>query len=153
MFTFALILACASAAFELMIAAKIPIWRRLSGQSLLFNLGNSMVLSYLVGIMFGAAGLIAMTAGIFSTIMTIPGYKVLYWCYDSPQAQAHGGNMLAHYSQHWFAIKAKWGQTLRDLFTVIYKIIRVITFPIWFSRACVAKLQSFKSRHPKLMRS
>ena len=153
MFSFAIILALASTAFELMIAAKIPVWRRLSHQSLVFNLANSMVLSYLVGIMFGAAGLIAMTAGIFSTLFTIPGYKFLYWCYDSPHAHAHGGNMLTHYRQCWIAIKLKWGQSLRDLATVIYKTIRIITFPIWFTRACMLKLQAFKSRHPKLVRS
>ena len=152
MFSFAIILAIASTAFELMIAAKVPLWRRLSHKSLLFNLGNSMVLSYLTGIMFGAAGLIAMTAGIFSTLMTIPGYKFLYWCYDSPQAQSHGGNMLNHYRQQWTAIKLRWGQTLRDFATVIYKTLRIITFPIWFTRDCIAKFQAFKTRHPKLVR-
>lgn len=145
MFAFAIILAIASTAFELMIAAKIPLWRQLSHKSLIFNLGNSMILSYLVGIMFGAAGLIAMTAGIFSTLMTIPGYKFLHWCYDSPQAQARGGNQLLYMHQQWIKLTAKWAQALRDLATVIYKIIRFITFPIWFTRACLLKYRAFKS--------
>lgn len=146
MFTFAIILALASTAFELMLAAKIPAWRRLSHKSLLFNLGNSMVLSYLVGIMFGAAGLIAMTAGIFSTILTIPGYAFLHWCYDSDEAKARGGNQFAYYGTQLRTIRAKWSQTLSDFAELIYKIIRTLTWPIRFTRACTIKVNAIRAK-------
>lgn len=153
MLGFAFILAIASSFFELMIAAKIPIWRRLSAQSLLFNLANSMVLSYVVGIMFGASGLIAMTAGIFSTILSIPGYKFLYWNFDSPGAQARGGNQMVYLRENVHAKREAfhtqmepWVQLGRDLSKLIYKILRVITFPFWFARACLVKYQDLKAR-------
>jgi hypothetical protein len=146
MFTFVIILAIASTALELMIAAKIPVWRRNAHKFKLVNLGLSVVLSFIIGILFGAAGLIAMTAAILSTILSIPGYAVLHWAYDSPEAQAHGGNMFAHYKQSWTDMKLKWGQTLRDFATVIYKTLRIITFPIWGTRALINKFRALKVR-------
>lgn len=145
MFTFAIILAIASTSFELLIAAKIPAWRRLSHKSLVFNLMNSMLLSYLTGIMFGAAGLIAMTAGVLSTLMTIPGYKILYWCYDSPEAQAHGGNLFQYYKQSMTASFTNMKTAIVDFFNMIYKILRIITFPIWATRSAVVKIRSIRS--------
>ena len=135
-----IILAVTSAILELMIAAKVPAWRRLSGTSALFNLTNSLVLSWLVGIAFGAAGLIAMGAGVISTVLTVPGYKFLYWNYDSPAAQAVEGTLLSH------SIK-KWRIAIADFFKLLYKIIRVITFPIWGTRIAVQKWNSYKSRN------
>lgn len=132
-----IILAVTSSVLELMIAAKIPAWRRLSGKSPLFNLLNSLFLSFIIGIAFGASGLIAMGAGVISTVLSVPGYKFLYWNYDSPQALRHGGNMMKH-------VKIKWVQAFKDLAKVIYAIIRVITFPIWGTRLAFQKYQSFK---------
>lgn len=128
-----IILAVTSTLLELMIAAKIPAWRRLSAKSPLFNLLNSLFLSFLVGIAFGAAGLIAMGAGVISTVLSVPGYQFLYWNYDSPMAQHYGGNMLKHQ-------KKKWASAISDLFKLIYKIIRIITFPIWGLRWLNKKL-------------
>ena len=134
-----LILAVTSAILELMIAAKVPAWRRLSGSNALFNLVNSLVLSWLVGLAFGAAGLIAMGAGVISTVLTVPGYKFLYWNYDSPQAQKVEGTMLEH------SIK-KWRIAIADFFKLLYKIIRFITAPIWMTRAALIKYNDFKAR-------
>lgn len=134
-----LILAITSALLELMIAARVPAWRRLSGTSNLFNLVNSLVLSWLVGIAFGAAGLIAMGAGVISTVLTVPGYKFLYWNYDSPAAQRAGGNLMQ-------TNIAKWKTALGDLVKLLYKIIRVITFPIWGARYVLQKWNQYKSR-------
>lgn len=134
-----LILAVTSTALELMIAAKVPPWRRLSAKSPLFNLVNSLFLSFLVGIAFGANGLIAMGAGVISTILSVPGYQFLYWNYDSPQAQRYGGNMIKHQRQ-------KWGTAISDLFKIIYKIIRIITFPLWGTRLILKKWYDYKQR-------
>jgi hypothetical protein len=132
-----LILAVTSTVLELMIAAKVPAWRKLSAKNPLFNLLNSLFLSFLVGIAFGASGLIAMGSGVISTVISVPGYKFLYWNYDSPMAQNHNGNMMAH-------IKKKWTQAFKDLAKVIYSVIRVITFPIWGTRLALQKYQAFK---------
>lgn len=128
-----LILAVTSTALELMIASKVPAWRRLSAKSPLFNLLNSLFISFIMGLAFGAAGLIAMGAGVISTILSVPGYQFLYWNYDSPQAQRNGGNIMKHQ-------RAKWGSAISDLFKLIYKIIRIITFPIWGLRWLNKKL-------------
>lgn len=128
MFTFVMMLAVMSTVLELMIAAKIPAWRRLSHKSKLFNLLNSLFLSYIMGIAFGAAGLIAMTAGVISTMLSVPGYALLNWAYESPQAKQHGGNMFVYY-------KKRWKTAITDLVHLIYKIIKIITFPIWGTRA------------------
>jgi len=133
--TMMLILAVTSTVLELMIAAKIPAWRKLSHRSKLFNLVNSLVLSFLIGVAFGAAGLIAMGAGVISTLLSYPGYKFLYWMYDSPMALKHGGNMFEY-------TKKKWMTALKDLAKVIYSVIRVITFPVWATRWAYNKINN-----------
>lgn len=133
--TMMLILAVTSTVLELMIAAKIPAWRKLSHRSKLFNLVNSLVLSFFIGVAFGAAGLIAMGAGVISTLLSYPGYKFLYWAYDSPMALKHGGNMFEY-------TKKKWMTALKDLAKVIYSVIRVITFPVWATRWAYNKISN-----------
>jgi hypothetical protein len=89
--------------------------------------------------MFGAAGLIALGAAMISTVLSIPGYAILHWNYDSKEAQKHGGNMTQY-------LRGKWIQAFKDLAKVIYTIIKVITFPIWATRAAVNKINSIKAR-------
>ena len=137
--TMMLLLAVTSCALELMIAAKIPAWRRLSAKSPLFNLLNSLAISFLMGVAFGGSGLIAMGAGVISTIMSVPGYKFLYWNYDSPQAQKYGGSMFTYTMK-------KWKTVMSDFFKILYKILRVITAPIWMTRYVLEKYSSYKSR-------
>ena len=134
-----LILAVTSTLLELMIAAKIPAWRRLSAKSPLFNLLNSLLISFLTGIAFGAAGLIAMGAGVISTVLSVPGYQFLHWNYDSAMAQRNGGSMYKY-------TVTKWSKAFSDFFQLLYKIIRVITFPIWVTRTIVLKLNQFNNR-------
>lgn len=134
-----LILAVTSTLLELMIAAKIKWWRVKSHDSKLFNMLNSLFLSFLVGLAFSASGLIAMGAGVISTVLSVPGYQFLYWNYDSPAAQRHGGNMMLH-------LKAKWFQAIKDFFTLVYKILRIITFPIWGTRWAVNKVKAIKAK-------
>jgi hypothetical protein len=133
--TMMLMLAITSALLELMIAAKIPAWRKLSHKSKLFNLVNSLLLSFLIGIAFGAAGLVAMGAGVISTLLSYPGYKFLYWMYDSPMALSHGGNMFEY-------TKNKWMTAFKDLAKVMYAVIKVITFPVWATRWIYIKINN-----------
>lgn len=139
MFAFMMMLAIASAIVELTFASKFPAWRRAAKKNKAVNLAISIALSFALGLMFGAAGLIAMSAAIISTVIAVPGYAFLEWAYDSPQAQAKGGNQLKYYSD-------KTKTVLTDLTRLIYKILRIITFPIWGFRIIVEKYKSIKLR-------
>lgn len=141
-----LILAITSTILELMIAAKVPVWRRLSAQSGLFNLLNSLFISYIMGIAFGATGLIAMGAGVISTVLTVPGYKFLYWNYDSPQAQALGTTRTSDIKKKATVKYEKGKEVASDLAKVAYVSGRVITAPIWIPRKANHKIKSYKTK-------
>jgi hypothetical protein len=96
MLVFAGILAMSSFALEMVIAAKLPIWRKFAERYLLANMGLSLLLSACLGMVFGAVGLIALTAGVMSTLMSIPGYRFLYWNFDSELSHRQGGNRLRY---------------------------------------------------------
>ena len=128
MLTFVFLLAFASFAFEMLIASKFSLWRKLAYKSKLANLTMSILLSYLLGIAFGAAGLITMTAAILSTLMSIPGYTILAWNFDTPKAQA-----LPERSRYQHESK-KWKQVGSDTVKMTYGTLRVITAPVWISR-------------------
>lgn len=125
-----IILSITSCALELMIAAKIPAWRRLSAKSPLFNLLNSLVISFVMGMAFGGNGLIAMGAGIISTILSVPGYQFLHWNYDTPTAKAQGGNRTIYYWKNFHVHWAKWRKVLGEFNQLIYTIFRIITLPV-----------------------
>lgn len=145
MFSFVIVLALASFILEMMVAAKIPAWRKNAKKYKMVNLVLSILLSFVMGVLFGAAGLIVMTAAILSTLMSIPGYSFLHWCYDSPQAIKNGGNQVAHIKKQTINSFHKMKVALIDLFNLIYKIIRFITFPIWGTRAALNKIRSYRS--------
>lgn len=138
MFFFVIILTISSFIFEMMLAAKIPAWRKNAKKYKIFNLIVSVFLSFIMGILFGAAGLIVMTSAILSTILSIPGYTFLYWCFDSPQAKRNGGNQYLHYKKLLFTL-------ISDLFKLIYKVLRIVTFPIWGTRFVMQKYRAIKS--------
>lgn len=135
MFAFVIVLTLASFMFEMIIASKTPTWRKNAKKYKMVNLALSVMLSFVMGILFGAAGLIVMTAAILSTLISIPGYTFLYWCYDSPSAKLHGGNQFQYYKNQVFTV-------LADLYKLIYKILRIITFPIWGTRVVMTKFKS-----------
>ena len=85
-----------SFALEMVIAAKLPLWRKFAERYLLANMGLSLLLSVCLGMVFGAVGLIALTAGVMSTLMSIPGYRFLHWNFDSELAHQQGGNRLRY---------------------------------------------------------
>jgi hypothetical protein len=88
MLSFAFVLALVSVVFEAMIASRSRALRQLAGRRVSVNLGVSLGLSVVLGVMFGAVGLIALTAGLMSTVMAIPVYRFLHWNFDSAQAVA-----------------------------------------------------------------
>lgn len=142
MFGFAMVLATASFLVEMMIASKVPLMRQLAKNNLLVNLAISLGLSYIIGMMFGAIGLTAMTAAIISTLMSVPGYAFLEWTYDSEKAHAEGGNRIKHKKEQVQVTAKKWTQTLSDFFKIIYGILKVITFPIWIIRSISTKVKT-----------
>jgi hypothetical protein len=103
-----------------------------------------------MGIAFGAAGLIAMGAGVISTILSVPGYQLLKWNYDTPSAIAHGGSEYRYYSAifkskltGYRTTLNKWSIALSDLGKLIYSIIRFLTFPIWMTRDFIVWLRPY----------
>ena len=139
MFSFMIMLAIASAIVELTFASKFPAWRKAAKRNKAINLSISLALSFVLGIMFGAAGLIAMAAAIISTVIAMPGYAFLEWAYDSPEAQKHGGNLIQYYTK-------RWKVALTDLVNLTFKIIKIITAPIWITRAFIEKLIHYKNK-------
>jgi hypothetical protein len=145
MLTMVILLAIISTALELSIASQVPLWRKWSYQSKLFNLLNSIFLSYIIGFMFGAQGLIVMTAGILSTFMTIPGYALLNWNYDTDKAKAQSGNRFQH-TKTTIKPKMEKGKELAgDLLKVGYVTGKTVTAPIWVTRKAVRYYKSHKS--------
>lgn len=142
MFALVILLSICSASVELAFASKFPRWRKAARKNKAVNLTISIILSFILGIMFGAAGLITMSAAIISTILVIPGYALLEWAYDSPQAQTRGGNQFEYFTD-------KTKVVVSDTIKIIYKILRVITFPLWGSRIARDKYRNFKLRTPQ----
>ena len=139
-----LILAVTSCALELMIAAKVPIWRQMSAKYPLFNLLNSLVISFIMGIAFGASGLVAMGAGVVSTILSVPGYAFLHWNYDSPKAQTLGIPRTQHIKIVAKDKSEKGKELAGDLAKVAYGTGKVITAPIWVTRKATTKYKAYK---------
>jgi hypothetical protein len=137
--TMMIMLGVASFIVEMMFAAKIPAWRRNAHKLKWLNMVISIGLSFVLGTAFGAKGIIAMGAAMIGTVLSIPGYAFLHWNYDSPMAQRAGGNLFA---QEF----AKWKTVMFDFFKVIYKILRIITAPIWITRSILSKYSAYKSR-------
>jgi uncharacterized membrane protein len=142
MFTLAIMLALASTVIEISFAAKVPVWRKAAKKNKTINMIISILLSFILGILFGAGGLIAMSAAMISTVLSIPGYAFLEWAYDSPQAAQRGGNQIEYYNK-------RWKQALADLVQLTYKVIRIITFPIWATRNAIIKINAIKSKYTK----
>lgn len=139
MFAMMIALAVASSIVEMMFAASFPVWRKNAHRLKWVNMTISLILSAILGIVFGAAGLIVMGAGMISTALSIPGYAFLHWNYDTPYAQQFEGGVLKHSI-------AKWRQVMSDFFKILYKILRVITFPIWGFRILVEKYTNLKNK-------
>jgi hypothetical protein len=139
MFAMMMMLAVASTMVEMMFAANFPAWRRNAHKYKWVNMVISITLSFILGIAFGAQGLIVMGGAMISTAFSIPGYALLHYNYDTETARRYKGGMF----QHGFN---KWKQVISDFFKILYKILRLITAPIWITRAALVKYNAYKSR-------
>lgn len=128
-----IVLAISSFLVEMMFAAKLPWWRRNAYKYKWFNMVISIALSWFLGFVFGAAGLVVLGAALISTALSVPGYAILNWNYDTIDARRYSTGKFS-------VVFKKWTQAFSDFGKVIYSIIKVITFPIWSVRWLVNKL-------------
>lgn len=131
------ILALASAFIELYAAFKIPVYMKVTERFPLLALVVSITLSWFLGHIFGAAGLIALMGGLVSTMITLGCYRIL--------AKVHDGTVAAKtakFREDWESAK----QLSKDLWKVIYFCIRVVTFPIWGYRSVKGWCSRMKAR-------
>lgn len=131
-------LAFFSAVFELSIAYKWDWWRKKAAHSLLVSAIGSIGLSFVLGTMFGAHGLISMIGGMMSTGMVLVGYPVLEW-YIQNQARFKEGVEKAKAA----IISSK--QTLIDFAMFFWRIIRLLTWPFRAKRAVQAKFSQISN--------
>lgn len=122
MLSFALILAVCSTAFEMIIASKWDWWRTKAAHSLLVCGVGSIVLSYVLGVAFGAHGLIGMTAGIMSTVMSAMCYPIL-------ELYLKHKTEIAGYKTRSRAWLERNIQTLADFGRFLMSIVRLVTLP------------------------
>jgi hypothetical protein len=143
LFSMMIMLALASTLVELMFASRFKVWRKNAHKFKWVNMTISIALSFLLGIAFGAAGLIALGAAMVSTVLSVPGYAFLNWNQDTPIALAQGGNRVAFYWKNFHTHWAKWRVALADFGKLIFTIIKVLTFPIWVTRAILIKIRPY----------
>lgn len=120
------ILAIASSTFEMAFAFKVPLWAKMAGRYPVLGLIASVTLSWFLGHIFGAAGLIALMGGLLSTLMTVPCYILV--------EKWHNGEIqprLEKFRSDWESFVVM----MKDLWRVIRFVIRVVTFPVWGYRS------------------
>jgi uncharacterized membrane protein len=144
MLAFAMTLAVMSTIVEMMFAANFPAWRQAAYRYKAVNMIISLALSFTIGIMFGAGGLIAMTAGMISTVMSVPGYAFLHWNLDSERANKLGKPRTTQAKETVVVKYNKTKEVANDLGKVAYGTAKVVTAPIWIPRKIVNKFKSFK---------
>lgn len=130
LFSFALMLAVVSTTVEFFTIGQLKFHRQLCAGHKWYNIFYatviSMGLSIEIGRLFGAAGLIAMTGGMISTVLSVFIYELLgEWKTPAMVAKRD------RYRKDFESAK----QLVRDVGRVIYILLRIITFPIWGYRA------------------
>jgi uncharacterized membrane protein len=144
MLAFAMTLAVMSTIVEMMFAANFPAWRQAAHKYKAVNMIISLALSFIIGTMFGAGGLIAMTAGMISTVMSVPGYAFLHWNFDSKRANKIGKPRTTHAKEAVIVNYNKTKEVANDLGKLAYGTAKVVTAPIWVPRKVINKFKSFK---------
>ena len=138
MFMFAIFLAVISTAMEMTIVVKVSAIKRLFERFTFVGLAFSFLLSYGIGVAFGAGGLIAMTAGVLSTMISF----VIY-----------ASGILEQMTAANLAI---WKAQITNVIVVTGKTIRLIwltiTAPVRFAMWCHRKYASLKASTSHLLR-
>lgn len=103
---------------------------RLRIEGYIYNTLVSFILSYITGAMFGATGLVVMFAGTVSTALS--------QCYFMAESalQDKGYTWTTAFAEAK-TYSTKVVKTLRDVWTVVYFILRLITLPLRIIRSVV----------------
>lgn len=145
MLAFAMTLAVMSTIVEMMFAVNFRSWREAAHKYKAVNMIISIFLSFIIGLAFGAGGLIAMTAGMMSTVLSIPGYAFLHWNMDSPKARSLGTTRTNNATKVAKKKYEKTKEVANDLGKVAYGTARVITAPVWVTRKATHKYKTYKA--------
>lgn len=145
MLAFAFTLAIVSTIVEMMFAINFKSWREAAYKYKAFNMVVSIFLSFIIGLAFGAGGLIAMTAGMMSTVLSIPGYAFLHWNMDSPKAHSLGTTRTNNAKNVAKKKYEKTKEVANDLGKVAYGTAKVVTAPVWIPRKINNKYKSYKA--------
>jgi len=144
MFMMMMMLAISSTIVEMMFAANFKSWRVNAHKYKWFNMAVSVLISFVLGLAFGAAGLIALGAAMISTVLSIPGYAFLHWNYDSVKAQTLGIPRTEHIKAVAKDKSEKGKELAGDLAKVAYGTGKIITAPIWITRKATTKYKAYK---------
>lgn len=104
MFMFAVMLAVTSTIVEIVLLLKFkPLLNFLLKHKTL-DLIFSFALSYVLGVMFGASGLIAMTAGIFSTLLSLMVYESGILKQENREKVTNTKNTVVKTIKFWYRV-------------------------------------------------
>lgn len=149
LFQMGLFMAFMSCASEIALVNKMPalhrlyvngtdwnlIFTRLRIEGYIYNTIVSFILSYITGAMFGATGLVVMFAGTVSTALS----QCYFMAESALQDRGHTWtSAFAEAKVYW----TKVAKTLKDVWTVVYFVLRVITLPLRIIRAIVRGVQA-----------
>ena len=104
-----------------------------------FNTAGSFILSWVIGMLFGATGLTVMLGGALSTGMS------QMWFMVENQLKENGYTWES-FKEEYSQKMTDFAQLMRDFWKVIVFCIRVITFPIWGTRAAVLWFNETKAK-------
>ena len=123
----ALMLAFASIAFEAFMVWNIPALHKFYTSGKVGRIANGLVsigLSFGLGAAFGASGLIAMTAAMVSTLVSISGL------YDGLAYAMDHQDQIRDVKEQVMETGRKGEIATRDLITILYGFVLVITLPV-----------------------
>lgn len=104
MLMFAMMLAVTSTIMEIVLLLKFkPLLNFLLKHKTL-DLIFSFALSYVLGVMFGASGLIAMTAGIFSTLLSLMVYESGILKQENREKVTNTKNTVVKTIKFWYRV-------------------------------------------------
>lgn len=115
--TTAIVFAIIAAIVELRIATKVSVIKKAVQKIPILGVVFSIALSFLLGTMFGAAGLIVMFAAIGATVLTQPVYTVMNKTKDASKKTQDN---IQEFKDTW-----------RPVFKLIKYAFLLLTAPLW----------------------
>lgn len=132
--TMALLLAVISAWLEFKLLKTVPGLRWLNRKSAFIGLAISIGISWMLGFIFGAAGLVVLLAGILSTFLTEPVHAF------HRSASARKSQVV----KGWSDFKATW----RPIWLIAKYSMIILLLPIWLPIVIRNKLLALHPNQP-----